>query len=430
MTINLSVSKAPKLKIDTPLEQWLGAEKRSAWTFLQLYSINETHEYTHGIHPYPAKMVPQIARELISKLSSRDETVLDPFCGSGTVLVESLIQGRLAIGVEINPLALLISKVATTPIEENRLRKGIERAFERARLDLMEKREDEDANKAVLAKIHNVYHWFKPEVASHLAIIRKVIRTEDDEDIRRMLEVVFSATMYKVSNIRHHDNPYFARILHKDELAEHNPDVLKEFWTRLRKTQEAISIFTATLSSRPNAELFQGDSRNLSSLINQKADLIVTSPPYGEERNTMDYSRFARLALEWLDIPLNNSRLSLGAELKGANILQLPSRTLQNKIADISSRSPQRAKDVLSFLEDYYMCIAEMYKVLRGSGYACIVIGDRTAAKVCVPNGEITAELGESVGFEKVEIIKRKMYLKALLSNVMKYENVVIMRKA
>ena len=105
---------------DTALDPWVG-KSTSSWAFQRLYATAETHELTHGLHPYPAKMVPQIARVLIDKFSNKGETVLDPFCGSGTVLVESLISGRDGIGVEINPLAILISKAVTTPIEESRL---------------------------------------------------------------------------------------------------------------------------------------------------------------------------------------------------------------------------------------------------------------------------------------------------------------------
>ena len=80
------------------------------WTFARA----NTQDLTHGLHPYPARMIPQIAERLINRYSSENEIVLDPFCGSGTVLVESKLLGRNAIGNDINPLGTLLAKVKTT----------------------------------------------------------------------------------------------------------------------------------------------------------------------------------------------------------------------------------------------------------------------------------------------------------------------------
>ncbi|MFQ6056141.1 MAG: DNA methyltransferase, partial [Methanosarcinales archaeon] len=74
----------------------------------------DTKYATHGLHQYPARMIPQIPHQLIPKFSKTGDLILDPFSGSGTVLAESILYGRYAIGVDINPLACLISKVKST----------------------------------------------------------------------------------------------------------------------------------------------------------------------------------------------------------------------------------------------------------------------------------------------------------------------------
>ena len=71
---------------------------------------------THGLHPYPARMIPQIARRLIQRYSSEGDLVWDPFCGSGSVLVESMLLNRKSIGTDLNPYAIFLSTVKTTPI--------------------------------------------------------------------------------------------------------------------------------------------------------------------------------------------------------------------------------------------------------------------------------------------------------------------------
>src|SRR6476646_6407224 len=83
------------------------------------FKTTHTGYYTHRCHPYSAKYIPQIPNLLISNFTKKNDLVLDNFVGSGTTLVESKLLGRNAIGVDINPLACLISKVKTTPIEKS-----------------------------------------------------------------------------------------------------------------------------------------------------------------------------------------------------------------------------------------------------------------------------------------------------------------------
>ena len=82
-------------------------------------SPSQTSVYTHGLHPYVAKFMPHFPNLFINLFSQRNETVLDPMCGSGTTLVESLLNGRNAVGVDIDPLARLISSVATSKVSKN-----------------------------------------------------------------------------------------------------------------------------------------------------------------------------------------------------------------------------------------------------------------------------------------------------------------------
>src|SRR5437870_399960 len=84
-------------------------------------------KFTHYLFRFPAKFHPPVARCLIERYSREGDVVLDPFCGSGTLLVEALLSGRDAIGVDIDPVAAFISRVKSTPIDPAEL----ERAFKR-----------------------------------------------------------------------------------------------------------------------------------------------------------------------------------------------------------------------------------------------------------------------------------------------------------
>jgi DNA modification methylase len=95
------------------LEEEIGED----WTFAHA----DTQYLTHGFHPYPARMVPQIANRVITRYSKPGDLILDPFCGSGGVLVEAKLLGTNSVGVDINPLAVIIAKAKTTPIDSQPL---------------------------------------------------------------------------------------------------------------------------------------------------------------------------------------------------------------------------------------------------------------------------------------------------------------------
>src|SRR5688500_15155768 len=81
------------------------AIEREAWDF----SSKNTLDSTHAVHPYVASMNPHLARELISRLATPTKPLLDPFVGGGAVLVESLRAGVPSHGLDVNPLAVLLS---------------------------------------------------------------------------------------------------------------------------------------------------------------------------------------------------------------------------------------------------------------------------------------------------------------------------------
>lgn len=93
-------------------------EKLTTYTDI---ACTDSSAYTHGIHPYPAKFIPELPREIISKCTKERNIVLDPFCGSGTTLLEACIAGRKSIGIDSNPIATLISRAKTTALTEAEL---------------------------------------------------------------------------------------------------------------------------------------------------------------------------------------------------------------------------------------------------------------------------------------------------------------------
>src|SRR3989344_4426845 len=149
----------------------------------------DTKEFTHGCHTYPAMMIPQIARRLIYLYGKNAKTLLDPFCGSGTSLVEASLNPHIkeAFGFDLNPLAVLIAKVKTTPISPEELGKNLNRI-------LGAKEHNE------IPSFKNIEFWFKPEVTEKLATLKTAINKIKDENIKDFFLVVFSETIRNVSN--------------------------------------------------------------------------------------------------------------------------------------------------------------------------------------------------------------------------------------
>ncbi len=145
----------------------------------------DTRYYTHGYHPYSAKYIPQIPYRLVSKFTKKNELVLDNFMGSGTTLVESKLLGRNAIGIDVNPLACLISKVKTTTIQKSTLVE-ISKILILLKEDIInlrgntaffnhsEKRQtiDNSMSKTLLLLLHpNISKWYHQNVIYELLVI-------------------------------------------------------------------------------------------------------------------------------------------------------------------------------------------------------------------------------------------------------------------
>ena len=341
----------------------------------------DTKEFTHGLHTYPAMMIPQIARRLIYLYGKEAKTLLDPFCGSGTSIVEaSLIPTiKKAYGFDLNPLAFLISKVKTTPIN----------------IDILDKELSKIINSKghnELPKFKNVEFWFKPKVIEQLATIKTAINNIKDRDIKDFFLVAFSETIRNVSNTRNGEFKLYR--MSEEKLKKHNPYVLSEFekiaLKNINGMKEYIKVRTET-----DIKIHNLSSMNYLPINKESIDLIVTSPPYGDSKTTVAYGQFSRLALQWLDYEnaasLDN-RLMGGKASKELDI-KINSPTLKEIIKKIADIDGKRAKEVLSFYEDFDKCVIQLDRVIAKNGYICFVVGNRTVKGINIPTDKIMSEM-------------------------------------
>jgi site-specific DNA-methyltransferase (cytosine-N4-specific) len=200
------------------------------WTFADA----RTRGQTHGIHPYPAKFIPQIPQAQITALHPGDGTaVMDPFCGSGTTLVEAALADIPAVGVDLHPLACLISKVKVTLLSRS-LTAAAECALQRAH--------QTDNTPPTIPALD---HWFRQDVQRALAALIRSIDAETDSDIRDALRVAFSSIVVRVSN-QESDTRYAA--IEKNVSAE---DVWERFHAAAQTIERALTTTWGGFSRHP-----------------------------------------------------------------------------------------------------------------------------------------------------------------------------------
>jgi DNA methylase len=247
--------------------------------------------HVHGFHTYPARMHPQTAARLVQALSGPGETVLDPFCGSGTVLVEALIAGRRAVGTDLNPLAVRLAALKTAPPGPEARDALVVAA--RAASDLADQRRKARAGATRRYPQEDV-DLFDPHVLLELDSLRSGIERTTDLAIRNALQLVLSAILVKVSR-RASDTSGQASTRR----------IAAGFPARLfaRKTEELARRF-ADLSAlvpagTPAAVVTLDDATRPRTVRASTVDAIVTSPPYVA---TYDYLAQHAARLRWLGL--------------------------------------------------------------------------------------------------------------------------------
>jgi len=387
----------------------LNKYRDSSWDFRK----SDTKQFTHCLHRYPAMMIPQVAGRLIDEFIDSNPCfkVLDPFCGSGTVLVESKQRGLESWGIDINPLARLIAKAKTTLIDIGRF-KTSHRKFTKRLIEIFN-----DPNKFAQAicipNFFNIEYWFKPKVIEDLSVIKHEIFRTKDKNIQDFYKVAFSETVRDCSNVRHGEFKLFR--IPEDKLKTYSPNVLSVFLEKVERNFKGMETFYKKLSSKKYLDvpshILDEDTRLKTSIPEGSIDLIVTSPPYGDSRTTVAYGQYSRLSLQWLDFDDDTCRTidknSLGGKASKEDESVQISKILNKTLEEIKEKDGKRALDILSFYNDMMFCLKELERVMAKNSTICFVLGNRTVKGVNIPTDEILIDMFEHIGFEHKKTIIR-----------------------
>jgi tRNA G10 N-methylase Trm11 len=418
-------------------------EKRSDagdWTF----NGASTRELTHCYHDYPARMIPQVARKLLQLYIFDDSKLLfDPYCGTGTSLVEGMTKGLNVVGTDLNPLARLIARAKTTVYDPAALDKYISK-FNRHIVSAL--RVDRKPTQSIegIARLH---FWFKPSVVGKLADIKEFVWNICDEKVREFFQVAFSETVRESSNTR---NGEFKLYRYNEEtLKKFNPDAYAIMAHKLERNRLGFAKWLTMLNQfhrLPNSSVHGFNSVNgipEESVPIGSVDIVVTSPPYGDSHTTVAYGQYSRLSSAWLgfkDAAKVDSAL-MGGKIHADVIPELPSVELNDAVRKIAHSDEKRAREVASFYVDYLKSIENVAKAIKVGGYACYVVGNRKVKGVVLPTDIVTKDFFLDFGFDYVttfyrSIPNKRMPLKNSPTNAvgkvdstMVQERIVVMRK-
>lgn len=374
----------------------------------------QTNLLTHSLHAYPARMVPNIAGELIGRYTDVEDFVIDPFCGSGTTLVEGTVANRRMYGIDLNPFAVFMSRVKTTPIRPSVL----EREWSNLKADLhfSRARNRESYNYSENGHTINLDFWYKKYVIRDLRYINLRIDAffpNERDPLRNFFRLMFAKTAREVSNQRLRE---FKRWRMADSTLEvFRPRPLKRFETNVERALPFMKQYYIETKGKVHRRIILGDARTFKT--SKRPSLILTSPPYGDSGTTVAYGQYSSFAIEWLHlINRNNSKLDtlpLSDTTTGFECAK-ESGLLRDTYLKISDRDLKRADSVLRFFAGMKEVLLNFSKVLDSEGTCCIVVGNRRVRGVYVPTDGIITELAHESGFNLVDKFSREVLHKVM----------------
>lgn len=364
---------------------------------------------TRPIHPFPARMAPDLALSELSHLKS-SSVVLDPMVGSGTVVRQASQLGHRAIGFDLDPLAVLMSVVWTTPIDAAKLSQ-----FCRNTLNVIK------STKANLRlpwidgdqeMCEFVEYWFAERQRNELRRISFVLAQLDGSRLRGSSRLACNFMRLALSRI----------IITKNQGASLGRDIShsrphkvceKSDFDVMSAYEKSIFQMQRILETAPpagNVTVRVGDARSLSEVDNDSVDVVLTSPPY---LNAIDYMRGHKLALVWLGYKLSDLRQirtsSIGAERSKRDKLTSLFDDIQRSMCETEKLTSRHAGMTMLYAEDIYRLMSEVTRVLRPGGKAILVVGNSCLKGVFVKNSKGVIKAAAAVGLKLIREVEREL---------------------
>ncbi|MDO8873567.1 MAG: DNA methyltransferase [Methanoregula sp.] len=376
----------------------------------------------HRWVPWIAGFSKEFVNDSIKRHIEGNGTILDPFAGVGTTLVESHVTGNDSIGFEINPYAYFAckTKINSLQIDEERFNDEIERFSSFYLKNLNSKYH-------VLSKEPDGFKtridFYSPKVLHKVLILMDFVQTIEDPNISDLFKLAFTSTMVKYSNYSYEPSLGTRRGSGKGNIEDY--DVREVTIQKLLEFLKDIAWIKKNVANQrvPTSKIINDSFFNYKDHLSKKTiDLIITSPPY---LNNYHYNRNTRPQIYWLGFanspddlkPLEESNFgNFWQTVRGKEeielIFEVPDIDLIEKLAQIKKINPEKgvyggsgwAKYAVSYFNDCYKFSKGIEYSLKKGGTALVVIGNSILQGITIPTDEYFAKIAESVGLEIVEI--------------------------
>lgn len=406
-------------------------------------------ENLHRLFMYPAMMVPATQSAIlraITEVLPKNSTAIDPFMGSGTSLLSCMEFGLNVYGQDINPFAVLLSQAKTVLYDTQALENSLNRIINHIL---------GDNSDIVDINYYNLDKWFKKEIQVSLSKIRRAIISEKDGNCRKFFWVIMSETIRIGSNDR--TSTFKLHRRSEEEIGRRNIDVIKEFINLAKRGIDDLRLYRIKLADDGHLQAgrYAGESiitwGNTQETIQTELqfDLLVSSPPYGDNLTTVTYGQTSFLPLLWIDsndieCPYDYikttseiDRNSLGGKIKKqlvkeqVDFLSKRSSVFSNFYFSLPENERSKYNKTVGFMSDFDKCLDAIIRVMKPNAYYIWTIGNRFVGGREIPNSGVLLDLMKYRGINHLytgerNILNKKQACKNKSSQTMEKELIMI----
>jgi hypothetical protein len=376
---------------------------------------------------YPAMMAPAMQADILDALLEADQSirsVLDPFVGAGTVMMQAISRGIDFYGQDINPMSILLCEARSTSLDPLQLREEID-------LVLLRVPRHAEADESAVVRIPNAHKWFQPLVLAALLALAEAIRQCDSQKIRRVLWVALAETVRLASNSR--TSTFKLHIRSDADIATRTIDPIRAFESVTDGITQAVA---QRLSDARGSSSSERESRQIRIEVHRADtiagalgsfgpyDALITSPPYGDNLSTVPYGQHSYLPLHFIDpedvpdgVPADLlrttqeiDRRSLGGhwvDIARATKALDYSPAFKSTMQRLAAAPLDRARRVAAFSLDLADSIPAILSALKPGAFMAWTIGNRTVAGQPVPTDQILVDTLERHGCTTIGTVER-----------------------
>ncbi len=390
---------------------------------------NHTLENPNNIHSYPAKMFKSIPEVIIPYFSKPGDKILDPFCGSGTVLLEAKLRQRNAIGFDINPLGVLISKVKTSNVKRDKIKEINAKILKNIEKD----------NAIDDTFVPNKDFWFSKSAQKQLSALAYQVSLIKNISYREFFLLCLSSSVRYASRADPEIVPPVISKRMRPLLKNRRVNVIKHFSDVVKKNAASLDTIK-DIKNNGEIEVKLGDARKLK-VKARSINLVLTSPPY---ISAQKYPRSLKLELFWTKLVTTDEFSKIDSETIGTEKVSLLSKFkedssedpyLKKLLSHIMKKNKERYIITKKYFIDMRKVIKEIYRVLAPNGYFVLLIGDNTVCNTRIPNGEILTRYAVKEGFNLITTIEDQiktfgfMTRRNKTAGIIDREQIIILRK-